>query len=192
MYKRQADDIDYTDFCLGDTGAMFGHSPVAVAQAIAKQANHGLTAMLPSTLAPATGDALSDFFGLPFWQLATTATDANRFVLRWARAVTKRNKLLVFDGCYHGTVDDTMVDVVNTKTINRPSLLGQVYDLGLHTISVPFNDLAAVEQALSKGDIACVLTEPVLTNCGMVLPKTGFIEGLRALTNQYNLSLIHI
>lgn len=185
-----ADDIDYTDFCLGDTGAMFGHSPVAVAQAITKQANHGLTAMLPSTLAPATGDALSDFFGLPFWQLATTATDANRFVLRWARAVTKRNKLLVFDGCYHGTVDDTMVDVVNTKTINRPSLLGQVYDLGLHTISVPFNDLAAVEQALSKGDIACVLTEPVLTNCGMVLPKTGFIEGLRALTNQYNSLLV--
>jgi len=185
-----ADDIDYTDFCLGDTGAMFGHSPVAVAQAIAKQANHGLTAMLPSTLAPATGDALSDFFGLPFWQLATTATDANRFVLRWARAVTKRNKLLVFDGCYHGTVDDTMVDVVNTKTINRPSLLGQVYDLGLHTISVPFNDLAAVEQALSKGDIACVLTEPALTNCGMVLPKTGFIEGLRALTNQYNSLLV--
>lgn len=180
-----ADDIDYTDFCLGDTGAMFGHSPVAVAQAIAQQATHGLTAMLPSTLAPATGEALADFFGLPYWQLATTATDANRFVLRWARAVTKRSKLLVFDGCYHGTVDDTMVDVMNGKTINRASLLGQVVDLGAHTVSVPFNDIIAVENALSEGDVACVLTEPALTNCGMVLPETGFIERLRALTTQY-------
>lgn len=185
-----ADGIDYTDFCLGDTGAMFGHSPLAVAQAIAQQATQGLTAMLPSTLAPATGEALADFFGLPYWQLATTATDANRFVLRWARAITKRTKLLVFDGCYHGTVDDTMVDVVNGETTNRASLLGQVVDLGAHTVAVPFNDLAAVENALSKGDIACVLTEPALTNCGMVLPETGFIQGLRALTAQYGSLLV--
>lgn len=185
-----ADGLDYTDFCLGDTGAMFGHSPAAVSQAIAQQAAQGLTTMLPSTLAPATGEALADFFGLPYWQLATTATDANRFVLRWARAVTQRHKLLVFDGCYHGTVDDTMVDVVNGKTSNRASLLGQVADLGTHTIAVPFNDLAATEHALSKGDIACVLTEPALTNCGMVLPDAGFIQGLRALTTQYGSLLV--
>lgn len=185
-----ADGIDYTDFCLGDTGAMFGHSPLAVAQAIAQQATQGLTAMLPSTLAPATGEALADFFGLPYWQLATTATDANRFVLRWVRAITKRTKLLVFDGCYHGTVDDTMVDVVNGETTNRASLLGQVVDLGAHTVAVPFNDLAAVENALSKGDIACVLTEPALTNCGMVLPEAGFIQGLRDLTTQYGSLLV--
>ncbi|MDP3818009.1 MAG: aminotransferase class III-fold pyridoxal phosphate-dependent enzyme, partial [Methylotenera sp.] len=107
-----ADDIDYTDFCLGDTGAMFGHSPLPVAKAIAAQANSGYTTMLPSTLAPNVGKALAEHFGLPYWQLATTATDANRFVLRWARAVTGRQKLLVFDGCYHGTIDDTMVDMV--------------------------------------------------------------------------------
>ncbi|MDP3333200.1 MAG: aminotransferase class III-fold pyridoxal phosphate-dependent enzyme, partial [Methylococcaceae bacterium] len=107
-----ADGIDYTDFCLGDTGAMFGHSPLPVAKAIAAQANSGYTAMLPSTLAPNVGKALAEHFDLPYWQLATTATDANRFVLRWARAVTGRQKLLVFDGCYHGTIDDTMVDMV--------------------------------------------------------------------------------
>lgn len=190
-----ADDIEYTDFCLGDTGAMFGHSPQAVAEAITKQASNGYTAMLPSTLAPAVGAALSDFFGLDVWQLATTATDANRFMLRWARAVTGRNKLLVFDGCYHGTFDDSMVDytmrdeteidIVNGKTVNRASLLGQVYDLGLHTVAVPFNDLTTVERELSKGDVAVVLTEPALTNCGMVLPEKGFIEALRALTTKY-------
>ncbi|MGB4811273.1 MAG: aspartate aminotransferase family protein [Methylophilaceae bacterium] len=185
-----ADDIDYTDFCLGDTGAMFGHSPHAVAQAITAQANQGFTTMLPSTLAPAVGKALENFFGLAFWQLATTATDANRFVLRWARAVTNRQKLLVFDGCYHGTVDDTMVDVVGDKTENRASLLGQVYDLGLHTVALPFNDLNVVEQALASGEFAALLTEPALTNCGMVLPKAGFIENLRKLCTKYDTLLI--
>jgi len=185
-----ADGIKYTDFCLGDTGAMFGHSPEPVARAITAQASNGFTAMLPSTLASDVGDALAEHFGLAYWQLATTATDANRFVLRWARAVTRRSKLLVFDGCYHGTLDDTMVDILDGETVNRNSLLGQVYDLGLHTIAVPFNDIAAVERELAKGDIACVLTEPALTNCGMVLPQTGFIENLRKLTTKYGSLLI--
>ncbi len=180
-----ADGIHYTDFCLGDTGAMFGHSPPAVAEAIAKQASLGYTTMLPSTLAPAVGEALSSFFGLDYWQLATTATDANRFMLRWARAVTGRNKLLVFDGCYHGTIDDTEIDTHEGRTVNRASLLGQVYDLSLHTVAVPFNDLAAVERELAKGNVAALLTEPALTNCGMVLPEPDFIEALRALTTKY-------
>ena len=205
-----ADNVDYTDFCLGDTGAMFGHSPPAVAKAITKQANNGFTAMLPSTLAPNVGEALSEFFGLDYWQLATTATDANRFVLRWARAVTGRKKVLVFDGCYHGTVDDamvdytmrddamvdmalgydTMLDIVDGKTINRASLLGQVQDLTLYSVAVPFNDLAAVERELKSGEFAALLTEPALTNCGMVLPQDGFIQGLRALCTKYDVLLI--
>ena len=185
-----ADNIDYTDFCLGDTGAMFGHSPPAVAKAIATQAHKGFTAMLPSTLAPNVGEALSEFFGLDYWQLATTATDANRFVLRWARAVTNRKKVLVFDGCYHGTVDDTMLDTIDGKVVNRQSLLGQVQDLMLHSVAVPFNDLAAVENALKANEFAALLTEPALTNCGMVLPADGFIEALRALCTKYNTLLI--
>jgi len=185
-----ADEINYTDFCLGDTGAMFGHSPAPVARAIATQASKGFTAMLPSTLAADVGEALAEHFGLAYWQLATTATDANRFVLRWARAVTGRSKLLVFDGCYHGTIDDTMVDIVDGKTVSRTSLLGQAYDLGLHTVAVAFNDIAAVEHELAKGNIACVLTEPALTNCGMVLPQAGFIEKLRELTTKYGSLLV--
>ncbi len=185
-----ADNIDYTDFCLGDTGAMFGHSPPAVAHAITTQAHKGFTTMLPSTLAPNVGAALSEFFGLDCWQLATTATDANRFVLRWARAVTGRKKVLVFDGCYHGTVDDTMLDMIDGKVINRQSLLGQVQDLTLHSVAVPFNDLAAVERELAKGNITAILTEPALTNCGMVLPNDGFIEALRTLCTKHGSLLI--
>jgi glutamate-1-semialdehyde 2,1-aminomutase len=127
---------------------------------------------------------------MPVWQLATTATDANRFVLRWARAVTQRKKVLVFDGCYHGTVDDTMLDTVNGKNINRESLLGQVQDLTLHSVAVPFNDLSAVENALKTNEFAALLTEPALTNCGMVLPEAGFIEALRALCTKYSTLLI--
>lgn len=185
-----ADGIDYTDFCLGDTGAMFGHSPPAVANAIKKQAAKGFTTMLPSALSANTGAALTAYFNLPIWQLATTATDANRFVLRWARAVTGRKKVLVFDGCYHGTVDDTMLDTINNKVVNRQSLLGQVQDLTQYSTSVPFNDLAEVENALKTNEFAALLTEPALTNCGMVLPTDGFIAGLRALCTKYNTLLI--
>lgn len=185
-----ADDIDYTDFCLGDTGAMFGHSPEPVARVLEQQARRGFTTMLPSVSTPDVGAALADQFGLPYWQIVTTATDANRFVLRWARAVTGRTKVLVFDGCYHGTVDDTLVDVVDGQTVSRASLLGQTIDLGLHTVAVDFNDLAAVERELATGEIACLLTEPALTNCGMVPPLPGFIASLRELTRRHDTLLI--
>jgi len=185
-----ADGIDYVDFCLGDTGAMFGHSPEPVAQALEKQARRGYTTMLPDMIAPEVGAALSEQFGLLCWQLTTTATDANRFVLRWARAVTGRKKLLVFDGCYHGTVDDTMVDVDAGKTISRASLLGQTTDLGLHTVAVDFNDLVSVERELASGEFACLLSEPALTNCGMVPAQPGFISGLRELTKRHGTLLI--
>jgi glutamate-1-semialdehyde 2,1-aminomutase len=172
----------YADFCLGDTGAMFGHSPPAVARALAAQGAQGLTAMLPGEALAEVGRALEQVFGLPRWQLALSASDANRFALRWARAVTGRPRVLVFDGCYHGTVDDTLVDRADDgRTLTRASLLGQVQDLALGTVVVPFNDLPAVERALAAGDVACVLTEPALTNCGLVLPAPGFLEGLQAL-----------
>ena len=175
-----ADGHEYLDFCLGDTGAMFGHSPAPVARAIAGQAMHGLTAMLPSTLTAEVGRRLAECFRLPRWQVTLSASDANRFVLRWARAVTGRRKVLVFDGCYHGTVDDTLVDMdAQRRTITRASLLGQVHDLSLGTVVVPFNDIAAVERALAQGDVACVLTEPALTNCGLVPPRPGFLAELQ-------------
>jgi glutamate-1-semialdehyde 2,1-aminomutase len=175
-----ADGHQYIDFCLGDTGAMFGHSPKPVADALAHQAAAGLTAMLPSAIAADVGALLQDVFGLPCWQLTLSASDANRFVLRWARAVTGRRKVLVFDGCYHGTVDDTLVDRgADGQTLTRASLLGQVHDLSLGTVVVPFNDADAVEHALAAGDIACVLTEPALTNCGLVLPRPGFLQHIQ-------------
>ena len=179
------DGFDLDDFCLGDTGSMFGHSPAPVARAIAAQAKAGLTYMLPSADAADAGRLLTATFGDFRWQIATTATDANRFALRVARAVTGRPKVLVFNGCYHGTIDDAMVTQVGGETVNRVGLLGQVADLTLGAVCVEFNDLAGVEAALANGDVACVLTEPVMTNSCMVLPAPGFLAGLRALCDQY-------
>ena len=170
------------DFCLGDTGSMLGHSPPAVARAIRRQSGRGLTYMLPSEDALAIGPLLQQRFGLPYWQIATTATDANRFALRVARAVTGREKILVFNGCYHGSVDETMVRLIDGKPVNRPGLAGEFRDLTRATKIVEFNDIVAVEAALGQRDVACVITEPVLTNSCMVLPEPGFHEALRRLT----------
>ena len=156
------DGITLDDFCLGDTGSMFGHSPEPVARAIMEQATNGLTYMLPTVAALEVGDLLSRTFGDMRWQIATTATDANRFALRVARAVTGRAKVLVFNGCYHGTIDDAMVVRTDGKTVNRPGLVGQVNDLSQTAVSCEFNDLAMVEEALAQGDIAAILTEPVM------------------------------
>lgn len=176
------DGIRLDDFCLGDTGSMFGHSPAPVARAIRRQAGRGLTYMLPSEDALELGLLLRDMFGLPHWQIATTATDANRFALRVARAVTGRDKLLLFNGCYHGAVDETMVRLRDGRPINRPGLAGEFRDLTQRARIVEFNDLAALEAELAHGDVACVITEPVLTNSCMVLPEPGFHDALRALT----------
>jgi glutamate-1-semialdehyde 2,1-aminomutase len=180
-------DIDgeaYDDFCLGDTGSMFGHSPGPVVKAIRKQAAKGLTYMLPTEDAIEVGRLLTKRFGPFKWQITTTASDANRFALRVARAVAGRNKILVFNACYHGAVDETFVKLTNGKTAHKPGLVGQAVDLMHNTVVVEFNDVAGLETALAKRDIACVITEPVLTNSCMVLPAPGFHRALRQLTRE--------
>ena len=187
---RDVDGHEYVDFCLGDTGAMFGHAPPAVAQAIARQSTRGYTAMLPSEDAAPVAAELARRFGLPYWQFALSASDANRFVLRWLRAATGRDKVLVFNGCYHGTVDDVFVDLVDGVPTQRDSLLGQVHALTDHTVVVEFNDLQALESALARGDVACVLAEPVMTNIGMVLPEPGYWEAVQCIIKRHGSLLV--
>ncbi|OHC46831.1 MAG: aminotransferase [Rhodobacteraceae bacterium GWE1_64_9] len=184
------DGFGIDDFCLGDTGSMFGHSPAPVAKAIRRQATRGLTYMLPTEAALEAGGLLTERFGDFRWQIATTATDANRFALRVARAVTGRPKVLVFNGCYHGTLDDTMVELQGGVTVARSGLVGQVADLTLGAVAAEFNDLAGVEAALKAGDVAAILTEPVMTNSCMVLPDPGFHDALRTLATRYGALLV--
>ncbi|MDM7950597.1 aspartate aminotransferase family protein [Hydrogenophaga sp.] len=189
----QVTDVDghvLTDFCLGDTGAMFGHAPAPVAAALQLQATRGYTTMLATADATKVGAALAERFGLPMWQFAMSATDANRYIVRWIRAATGRKKLLVFNGCYHGTIEDVYVDLVEGLPTQRDSLLGQVHNLLEHTVVVEFNDLGALESALAAGDVACVLAEPVMTNIGMVLPQPGYWEAAQVLIRRHGALLV--
>jgi glutamate-1-semialdehyde 2,1-aminomutase len=180
----------YADFCLGDTPAMFGHADEALADALYAQARRGLGFMLPTKASIAVGRELAARFGLPLWQAATTATDANRAAIRWARAVTGRERILVFDGCYHGAVEDTFLTLASGAAAMKPGLIGQVQDVTAVAEVTPFNDLAALEAALAGGAVAAVLAEPVLTNCGMILPDEGFHARLRSLTRAAGTLLI--
>lgn len=180
----------FDDFCLGDTASMFGHSPPALASALAAQAGKGLSYMLPTIEGAELGDMLASMFGLPHWQVTTTASEANRAVIRWCRGLTGRSKILIFNGCYHGAVDDVFVDLRDGLAVNRPSLIGQVQDLLLTTVAIEFNDVAALESALRNGEIACVLAEPVMTNIGMVRDAPGYLETLRRLCSETGTLLV--
>jgi len=185
------DGLEYVDFCLGDTGAMTGHALPQVAAALAQQAARGITTMLPTADAAEVGAELAKRFRLPIWQMAMTATDANRFVLRFARHLTGRQKVLVFDWCYHGTVDEALVTMApDGRAVPRHGSIAPMVDPALTTVVVPFNDIAALETALATGEIACVLAEPALTNIGIVLPDPGFHAALRDLTRRYDTLLV--
>jgi glutamate-1-semialdehyde 2,1-aminomutase len=185
------DDHEYVDFCLGDTGSMTGHANTPISHAISTQAQRGFTTMLPSTDIAWVADHLSERFGMDKWQFCLSATDANRFSLRIARQLTGKPKIVVNDWCYHGTVDETLVILdEDGKTVSRPGAIGPQVQPGLTTIAVPYNDLAAMEQALAGGEVACVLMEPALTNIGIVLPQSGYLEGVRQLTRKYGVILI--
>jgi glutamate-1-semialdehyde 2,1-aminomutase len=155
-----------------------------------REGANGLTTMLPSEDAAEVGALLHDRFGLPFWQVTATASDANRAVLRWCRAITGRQKILVFNHCYHGCVDDTFVTADSGEVRMVEGLVGEPRDLTAFTKVVEFNDEAALAAALAPGDVACVLAEPVMTNIGMVLPASGFLEKLRELTEKTGTLLI--
>jgi len=185
------DGNNYIDLCLGDTGAMTGHALATTVLAIEHQAPRGITTMLPSVDAIAVGDQLRARFGLPQWQIAMTATDANRFALRIARHATGRRKVLVFDWCYHGTVDEALNVLDQTgRVVPRPGNTGWAVDPSLSVEVVQFNDVDALERVLSGRDVAAVLAEPALTNIGIVAPEPGFHDALRRLTRDTGTVLV--
>jgi len=190
-------DVDgntYIDFCLGDTGAMTGHSPVPVLEAVQErlQTKGGITTMLPTEDATYVGAELQRRFGLPYWQFALTATDANRWVLRMCRMAQKRPRVLVFSECYHGTVDETIVIVgPDGRPMAKPGNVGPQVDPTQTTRVVEFNDVEALAAALRARDVACVLMEPWMTNIGIVPPQPGFLEAVRALCDETGTLLIN-
>ena len=183
-HVTDVDGNDYVDLCLGDTGAMAGHSPAPVTRAVEERLGRrgGATVMLPTDDAAWVGAELARRFGVSYWQFALTATDANRWILRMAREVTGRPKVMVFNWCYHGTVDESFVTLEGGVERSREGNVGPAVDPAETTRVAEFNDIASVEAALAHGDVACVLAEPALTNIGIVLPEDGFMEALRDAT----------
>ncbi|GGS76887.1 transaminase [Streptomyces cinerochromogenes] len=190
-------DIDghtYIDFCLGDTGAMAGHSPAPVAEAVHRRYAElgGATAMLPTEDAEWVGAELTRRFGLARWSFSLTATDANRWAIRLARAVTGRPKILVNSYCYHGSVDESLIVTGPDGTgVPRPGNVGAPCEVTLTSRVAEFNDLAGLERELAHGDVAAVLMEPALTNIGIVLPEPGYLAGVRELTRRYGALLVN-
>lgn len=186
------DGNEYIDFCLGDTGAMFGHSPEATAEIVTKQVRKGITTMMPTLDSLEIGKELSKRFGLPLWQVAMTATEANRYVIRNCRALTGRPKVLSMNESYHGSLDETLPHIGPDGNLR----LRSEYDMNpgvpkdLLSRVVEFNDLEALERELAHEDCACVIAEPVMTNCGMVLPDPGYHEKLRELCTKYGTYLV--
>jgi glutamate-1-semialdehyde 2,1-aminomutase len=188
---RDVDGHTYVDLCLGDTGAMTGHAPPAAVAAIAERMGKGITAMLPTEDAIWVGEELTRRFGVARWQFTLTATDANRFAVRIAREITGRPRVLVFNYCYHGTVDETFITLSpEGKPHSREGNVGPPVDPTVTSKVVEFNDVEALEEALAAEDVACVLTEPALTNIGIVLPEPGFHDALREATRRTGTLLI--
>ncbi len=187
---RDVDGNEYVDLALGDTGAMAGHSPPATVAAVAAQAANGITTMLPTEDAVFVGEELSRRFGLGHWLFTLSATDANRTALRLARQITGRPKVLVYNYCYHGSVDEAFAVGGDHGTGSRAGNVGAPVDPGVTTVAVEFNDLAALEAALATGQIAIVLAEPAMTNMGIILPDDGYMEALRELTRTYRTLLL--
>jgi glutamate-1-semialdehyde 2,1-aminomutase len=187
-------DVDghrYVDFCLGDTGAMTGHSPLPTVKAVEEQVRRGITLMLPGEDSIVVAEELQTRFKLPYWQFALTATDANRFSIRLCRQITGRPKILVFNWCYHGTVDESFISLAPDGTAGpRPGNIGPPVNPAVTTKVVEFNDIPALEKALAPGDVACVLAEPAMTNVGIVHPQAGYHGALRELTRKHGTLLI--
>ena len=187
-------DVDgntYIDFCLGDTGSMTGHSPDATVSAIREQVGRGLSAMLPTKDAAVVSTELAKRFGVALWQFTVSATDANRHVIRYARLITKKSKIIVIDRCYHGSVDETFATLDTAgKTVSREGNIGAPIDLDKTTRVVPFNDLDAMKKALQKNDVAAILMEPAMTNVGIVLPLDGYLKAVEKLAKEFGVKLI--
>ena len=180
---KDVDGNTYLDFNLCDLSMTIGYGNETVALTLAAQARRGAQFLLPTDDAPVVGEILAERMGLPFWQFTLSASGSNTEVIRIARYITRRPRIVIFSGHYHGHIEETLVREEEGRSV--PDTQGLSPGSEAHTTILPFNDLDALERALSAGDVAIVLTEPAMTNCNVILPDPDFHRGLRELTRRY-------
>lgn len=177
-----ADGNGYVDMNVSDLSMTFGFGVPEIEEALARQYRNGAHFLLPTEDAIVTSERLAHLTGMPSWQFTLAASGANTEIMRIARHITGRRKLIVFEGKYHGHIEETLVLMQDGKPV--PEYQGLSGKRGEDTLILPFNDLEAVERALKAHDVALLLTEPALTNCALVLPDVGYLAGLRKLTRE--------
>jgi glutamate-1-semialdehyde 2,1-aminomutase len=182
------DGATYLDFNLADMSLFCGFNPEPLTRAVAERVARGGQFLLPTEDGVWVAEALGRRFGLPKWQFTLSATTANVEAWRLARLATKRPIVLVFHGKYHGHAEEMLFAATPAGPV--PSYQGLDPAAAHRVRSVPFNDRAALETALAPGDVACVVTEPAMTNCGVILPDPDFHAALRRLTQAHGTLLL--
>lgn len=176
---RDVDGHDYLDMYLGDLSGFCGHAPPPVVEAVGRRMAEGNHFLLPGEDAVDVAEHLAVRYRLPQWQFTLSATQANTEVIRIARELTGREVVLMFDGHYHGHGDATLVALEDGRVV--PEQQGLPGSVTGEAKLVQFNDVPGLEAALAPRDVALVLTEPVMTNAGIIEPAPGFHAALREL-----------
>ena len=171
-YFEDVDGHRYLDMNQVDIAGFIGFAPAPVTEALSAQAARGSSFLLPTEDGIAAAENLAERVGLPFWQFTGAASNSNAEAIRLARVSTGRERVLMFEGKYHGDVEDILGR--NDGDGPKAEVPGLAANAARGEVTIPFNDLAALEAALAGGDIACVLSEPMLTNFNLIFPDEGF------------------
>ncbi|MGC4012074.1 MAG: glutamate-1-semialdehyde 2,1-aminomutase [Pseudomonas sp.] len=193
-YVVDEDDKRYVDY-VGSWGPMIlGHSHPDVLDAVRKQLEHGLSYGAPTALEVEMADLVCSLVpSMDLVRMVSSGTEATMSAIRLARGYTGRDSIIKFEGCYHGHSDSLLVKAGSgALTFGVPNSPGVPAAFAKHTLTLPYNDIAAVEKTLAEvgKDVACIIVEPVAGNMNCVPPAPGFLEGLRSLCDKHGVVLI--
>jgi len=192
------DGNEYVDYNMG-FGALFaGHVNPFVRDAIERQLNDGTLYVTPAEITADVGELLAQRFQLPLWRFTNSGTEATMDAIRVARGATGRDKIVKVEGGYHGHHDTVMVSMKPPVDAAGPadhpyavpSTAGVAKSAIADTIVIPYNDAAALEEALAGNDVAAFIVEPVMENIGICMPEAGYLEDVRRITREHGTMLI--
>lgn len=192
------DGNEYVDYDMG-FGALFaGHMNPHVRRAVQAQLDHGTLYVTPCELNAEVGEIMAERYGFPMWRPTNSGTEATMDAIRLARGVTGREKIVKVEGGYHGHHDEVMISnkpsLADAGPADAPNSVPQSAGITAGTIAdvivIPYNDADALDRALSGGDVACFIVEPVMENIGICLPDPGYLEAVREITRRHGTLLI--
>ncbi|MDR0492525.1 MAG: glutamate-1-semialdehyde 2,1-aminomutase [Nitrososphaerota archaeon] len=189
-----ADGKKYLDYCMAYGALLLGHAQPEILEAIKAQLPRGTLYGAPTELEVQFAEAISQASPcMEMMRLVSTGTEATMHAIRAARGYTNRKKIIKFDGCFHGSHDNVLVKAGSgAATFGAPNSLGVPQETIQNTLVLPYNNLEAIENTFrtESPNIAAVIVEPVMANVGLILPKPGYLESLRKITQTYGTVLI--